>query len=120
VAEALELAAIVRDPALQHAHARIAADEQRHAELAWRTLAWLLANADAETRSFAARCFEEATAAAARDPDARLLALPEHGLLAAETIGAVRRRALAEVIAPCAAALLRAPRAIAVEIAATA
>jgi hypothetical protein len=52
VAEALALASLTRDPALQRAHARIAADEQRHAELAWRTLAWLLQGADKAT----ARC----------------------------------------------------------------
>jgi hypothetical protein len=111
VAEAIELAARVRDPALRRAHARIAADEQRHAELAWRTLAWLLAGEGEETARFAARCFAEASAATARDPEAPALALPEHGLLAAEDIGAVRRRALADVVAPCAAALLARPAA---------
>jgi hypothetical protein len=114
VAEAIELCATVRDPALQRVHARIAADEQRHAELAWRTLAWLLDGADAGLRRHAARCFDDAVAAMSADPAAPSLVLPEHGLLSAETIGQVRRRAIAEVILPCASALLdrgrRAPR----------
>jgi rubrerythrin len=43
VAEALALADACVDPALSAVHRRIAADEQRHAELAWRTLGRLLA-----------------------------------------------------------------------------
>src|SRR5262249_9378447 len=72
VAEALTLALALADeasdPALQRLHARIAADEQRHAELAWRSLAWLLDGAGEEGQRLAARCFDEAIAAASRDP----------------------------------------------------
>jgi hypothetical protein len=106
VAEALAVASLVRDPALQRVHARIAGDEQRHAELAWRTLAWLLQGADDATARFAARCFDEAVAAAQRDPAPRPRVAEEHGLLSARALGAIRRQALGDVIAPCAAALL--------------
>lgn len=106
VAEALALASLTRDPALQRAHARIAADEQRHAELAWRTLAWLLQGADEATTRYAAQCFDEAVAAAQRDPAPRARAAKEHGLLSAPELGVIRRQALRDVIAPCAAALL--------------
>ena len=106
VAEAAALAARARDPVLAGAHRRIAADELRHAELAWRTLAWLLDGADAATRSFAARCFEETGAAAARDPAPRGVVRPESGLLGTRALGAIRRQALREVVAPCVAALM--------------
>jgi hypothetical protein len=106
VAEALALSVRVRDPALSRAHARIAADEQRHAELAWRALAWLLADADEAMRRFAASCFEEATAAAGRAPASPEVAAPEHGLLSGEEIAAIREQALREVVRPCAAAVL--------------
>jgi hypothetical protein len=109
VAEALALAALARDPALRRAYERIAEDEQRHAELAFRTLAWLLDGADDATARFAARCFDEAMTAAALDPSPRARAAPELGLLSAHALGAIRRQALREVVAPCAAAL-RAPR----------
>ncbi|MFT3775751.1 MAG: ferritin-like domain-containing protein [Minicystis sp.] len=117
VAEAMELAGLVRDPAIQGVHARIVADEQRHAELAWRTLAWLLAAADEEMVRFASACFEEAIASMSRDPAPPAWVSPDHGLLSAGTIGAVRRRALAEVVAPCAAALLASARRAPAEVA---
>jgi hypothetical protein len=108
VAEALALADRARDPGIAGVYRRIAADEQRHAELAWKTLAWLTRGADAATRAFAARCFEDAVAAMGSDPPPRGPALPEHGLLAPRDLGAIRRQALREVVAPCAAALLAA------------
>jgi hypothetical protein len=89
VAEALALADAAGDPVIERVHRRIAADEQRHAELGWRTLAWLLEGADEATRAAAARWFAGAMAAAGG------------GALAA-----VRRQALREVVAPCADALL--------------
>lgn len=106
VAEVIEIAGRASDPALQRLHARVAADEQRHAELSWRALAWLLKGADAEMVRFAARCFEEVIAAASRDPVVRAVELPEHGVLSAGDIRAIRRRAIADIIRPCAAALL--------------
>jgi hypothetical protein len=110
VAEAIELASAVVDPAIAKIHARIALDEQRHAELAWRTLAWLLDGADEETLRFTARCFDDGIAAASDEPPARDRAIPEHGVLASSTIATIRRRALADVVRPCADALLDRPR----------
>jgi hypothetical protein len=102
VAEALAHADHTLDPALARVHRRIAEDEQRHAELAWRTLAWLLEGADQDTRAFAARCFEDALAVASCDPPAGE-ATPS--LPGARALGAARRQAIREVISPCAAAL---------------
>jgi hypothetical protein len=110
VAEALALAARAADPELARVHRRIADDEQRHAELAWRTLAWLLDEADAATLRLAAGWFDDAVALAAREPEPTEPARPELGLLGARELGAVRRQALREVVTPCAAALLRSPR----------
>ncbi|HEU4404191.1 MAG TPA: ferritin-like domain-containing protein [Polyangiaceae bacterium] len=109
VAEAHALAAAADDPALGRIHARIAADEQRHAELAWRTLAWLLEGASDDDLCFASACFDEAVAAAQGDPPARDRVARGQGLLSASELGALRRQALREVIAPCAEALCGRP-----------
>jgi hypothetical protein len=95
VAEALAFAEAARDPVVERIHRRIAADEQRHAELAWRTLAWLLDGAGEPLRREAATAFEAAVRRAQGD----------------DALAAVRRQAIREVIAPCAAALLDAHRA---------
>jgi hypothetical protein len=110
VAEALALRDRASDPALASLHARIASDEQRHAELSWRALAWLLRGAGGDMAELAAACFEEGTVALSADPPARAPAAPEHGVLEAPELGALRRRVLREVVAPCAAALLGAGR----------
>jgi hypothetical protein len=106
VTEATALAGEAHDVGLRRAHARIAADEQRHAELSWRALGWMLEGASAETARFVARCFDEAADVMGCDPAPTEVVAPEHGLLSASTIGELRRRALREVVAPCAAALL--------------
>jgi hypothetical protein len=110
VAEAMALAEAARDPALVRVHRRIAADEQRHAELAWRTLAWLLDGADDADLRFARRCFDDAMAATSAPPPGLLAS---HGSDSAtrtscdsRALAAVRRQALREVVAPCADALL--------------
>jgi hypothetical protein len=108
-AEALALADGVADPVLSAVHARIAADEQRHAELSWRALAWLLSVGGSRLADHAARCFAEGVAGASADPRAPARVLVHHGLFGAAELGAIRRAALREVVAPCAAALLRRP-----------
>lgn len=87
---ARELAAREAQPALRGVLERIAEDEERHAELAWRTLAWALAAGGAEVR------------AALRDELARLA--PGAG---------TRREVIEHLVRPCLSALLdnqRAPR----------
>ncbi|MDI3287210.1 ferritin-like domain-containing protein [Polyangium sp. 15x6] len=106
-AEALALAGMVRDPVLGQVHARIAEDEQRHAELAWRTLRFLLAGADEDTRRFARAAFDRAIEAASADPSIRRAVVAEDvGLLSSKQLGALRRQALRDVVRPCADALL--------------
>lgn len=106
--EAAEAAARAVDPVVRRALERIAADEARHAELAWRFLAWALrrdpslrAAAEAELRAAQAASCVAAPEVAGGGRD--LLA---HGVVGDPLRRAIRRRALAEVIAPCAAALL--------------
>jgi hypothetical protein len=108
VAEAHELARIATDPSLQQVHARIAADEQRHAELAWRALGWMLDGADAALRAEVRRAFAVAAASAQADPADPRAVVPAHGLASGASIGALRRQALREVVLPCAAQLLAA------------
>jgi hypothetical protein len=104
VAEALAFAEAARDPALAQIHRRIAADEQRHAELAWRTLAWLLDGADDAMRHAAGLWFEGAMAAAGRDTGGDAARAP--GLPGERELSAVRRQTIRDVIAPCADAVL--------------
>ncbi|NUP04435.1 MAG: ferritin-like domain-containing protein [Polyangiaceae bacterium] len=47
---AMGSARIADDPATRRAHARIARDEARHAELGWRILTWALATGGSETK----------------------------------------------------------------------
>ncbi|MEP7122146.1 MAG: hypothetical protein ABJE95_14600 [Byssovorax sp.] len=65
-AEVDALAARVRDPASRRLHARIAVDEERHAELGWRALAWTPGGEGAASVDHAERCFEEAMASEQR------------------------------------------------------
>jgi hypothetical protein len=105
-AEAAMLAGTAVDPALRAAYSQIAEDERRHAELGWRTLRWILAEGDAAIRDFARGCFARSIAAMERDPAARPVSAPEHGLLSSTELGALRRAALRDVVRPCAEELL--------------
>lgn len=109
-AEARALADMVEDRALSAAYRQIAEDEARHAELGWRTLSWLVTKspfAGAELRDVAQSAFEQAIATMGKDPEvAAKVVAPELGLLSGAGLGAIRRQALREVVAPCAQALL--------------
>jgi hypothetical protein len=98
-----------RDHAVRSALKQIAADEARHAQLAWRFVQWALG------RSPAAReAVREAFAAALREPvavrpwpaEADPVALRAHGCLAPEEQLALCRDALTGVIGPAAETLL--------------
>jgi hypothetical protein len=95
------------DPAVKRALARIADDEERHAALAWRTLAWL-------ARTGGAPVIAELRAAiageAASDPPAGEEGedLSEHGVLGERALAAIRRAVIDEVVTPCAVALIAA------------
>ena len=106
--EAAEAARHAVDPVVRGALERIAEDETRHAELAWRFVQWAI-DGDPALRAVAAAEIE-AVAAEARAPapagpsdDDRLLA---HGAVGEPLRRAIRRHALARVVGPCARALL--------------
>jgi hypothetical protein len=108
--EAAEAAAHCEDPATRAVLERIAADETRHAELAWRFVAWALEVGPAGLReraaaAFAAELGQTVAFRAATDFDRELA---RHGLIAPPLRDELRARVLSEVIAPCARALLHA------------
>ena len=88
VAEAIARAEASTDVVLKAVHARIAADEQRHARLAWSTLKWMVAEFGLDP----APHFETALAGVGSDP--------------------IHRAAVVEVIRPCIAALPLAAQAL--------
>lgn len=101
--------------------ARIAEDEERHAALAWRTVAWALLAADEcddAARSEVRRALEAAIAGVRHELSAIVgtgaetsaggaTDLTACGILGESRLLDVRRRALEEVVLPCAEALLR-------------
>lgn len=97
------------EPEALSALTRIAADEERHAGLAWRFVAWALRE-HPSLRGVAGRCFADALSRAPAalvveaGVDAR--AWRAWGGLGAEEHAAAVREALSEVIAPCAKALM--------------
>lgn len=100
------------DPILRAVLETIAADEARHAELAWRVVRWILSSAPElvplATEQFAraaepldsTRTRPRAEAAEAAE------AAEHHGLLGAAALTACHRQAQRDVVAPCAASLL--------------
>ena len=107
--EAREVAHHADDPAIRRLWAQIAADEQRHAELGWRFVQWALA-VDPSLRTDAHATFTaaiaEARRGAARDAEAPAdLDHRRHGLVDPPLRAAVWRRGLADLVAPCSAAL---------------
>jgi hypothetical protein len=98
------------EPAARAALARIADDEERHAGLAWRFVAWALA-ARPRLRDVAAAAFADATSrwSLSAPPPAPVVdaaAWRAWGRLDATGHAAAVREALAEVVGPCARALL--------------
>ncbi|MGK3965247.1 ferritin-like domain-containing protein [Sorangium sp. So ce118] len=97
-----------RDPAVRAALTVIAADEARHAELAWRAVAWAVATGGAEVRAAVIDAFAAAEEVLAGFASGAVASpeLAAHGRLGATEAAAVLRRALDEVVRPAAAALL--------------
>jgi hypothetical protein len=96
------------DPQVRSALSRIAADEQRHAELAWRFVRWALTE-DADLAALLALELERLSSEL-RDgaSGVDLGPLAAHGVLSGGGRARVRRAALAEVVLPCGQALLAA------------
>jgi hypothetical protein len=111
---ASEQLARTTDPAVRAALARIASDEARHAELAWRTVAWAVKTGGEEVRAAVAHALLVAIEGApgpnatradtAGDRGARTEA---HGHLGDATLATVVAAAMTEVVAPAARVLFR-------------
>jgi hypothetical protein len=95
------------DSAVRAVLARIAEDELGHAELAWRFVAWALSAGGESLRRTLMLELERLDAElAAPSPVAAPSPLGAHGVLSEGGRALVRRAALAEVVLPCARALL--------------
>ena len=106
VSEAREAAARCEVPALRALIEQIADDEQRHAELAWASLAWML-QAFPELREDASRRLAEGVVRAGMGRFARGSAgLPSLGWLGGEERLRVHRVAAKEVLRPAMSAVL--------------
>ncbi|HVU00759.1 MAG TPA: ferritin-like domain-containing protein [Polyangiaceae bacterium] len=110
--EAREALATAEDAAVRRVLARVAEDEARHGELAWRFVQFVLSGEDRALAAETARTLLEVVSSRAPDapagrsaPGAGRLA---HGLIAAETRAEIRRRVLADIVRPCAIALVSA------------
>ncbi|MFT3772563.1 MAG: ferritin-like domain-containing protein [Minicystis sp.] len=104
-----EATALAEDPAVRAILSQIAEDEERHAELAWRTVAWALREGGDHVAEALAGAM--ATLRAEIDEPAVVtteasLDLAAHGVLSTAAQRSIRRRALAEVVIPCGAALI--------------
>jgi len=106
--EAAEALQHCEDPAARPVLAAIAAEELQHAELAWRFVAWALEGAPASLHAEVRRAFSEAsTSTESPEPIGECdRAVARYGLLSEPVRRTLRRRVLAEVVAPCAQAVL--------------
>ena len=108
---AAEQLARATDPAVRAALAQIAGDEARHAELAWRTVAWAVQTGGAEVRAAVGHAFSAAICAArqARDGEAAEgspKATEAHGRLDRATVARVVAVAMDEIVTPAVWTLL--------------
>jgi hypothetical protein len=107
---AAEQLARAQDPAVRRALAAIAEDEARHAELAWRTVAWAIEEGGEDVRAAVREVFGNAARHLSFAPRAPSGIAPEiaaaHGQLDAEITRQAVVRALVEVILPCEGVLL--------------
>lgn len=108
---AAESRAQATDPAVLAALAVIAAEEEQHAALAWRTVAWAVRAGGEQVRAAVAEVFAEVARTGVPVP-ARVAAGPhaarmvEHGVPDAALARRVLDRALGEVVLPAAAVLV--------------
>jgi hypothetical protein len=108
--EAAEALLHCQDPPARAVLERIAVEEGRHAELAWRFVAWALRAGPPSLLHHVRATFRAELRAPGAAGVAELSSLDRelarHGLLAAPLRAALRERVLSELVAPCAQALL--------------
>jgi hypothetical protein len=99
--EAAEMAARAEDPVVREALTAIAADETRHAELAWRYVRWAIgqnANLASAAREAFGRALSGSGYEGASGDEGALIA---HGIAGEGLRREIRRRALEGVVGPC-------------------
>lgn len=105
-----EAAQSALDPAIAPALRRIATDEERHAELAWRTVAFALRSDPEPVKQAILECIQiftgELLDLASGPAEADALDLSAHGVLGVPAQRRIRAAALSEVVLPCLRALL--------------
>jgi hypothetical protein len=105
--QAAEQLAQATDPAVRAALTTIAEDEAAHAELAWRTVAWALAQGVPAVQRAVAAAFADVTAGApAALAGASSAALAAHGRPDPAALHATLARSLRDVVGLCARSLL--------------
>lgn len=97
------------DPVLKQVLEAIADDEQRHAELGWRIVAWALSQGDHEVHAAVAGVFAEALRTGIAVPLAQAEDLSRWGLLNQEDSQRVAALCLREIVLPAAKALFGGP-----------
>jgi len=108
--EALEASEAATDPTIRAVFSRIAADEQRHATLAFQFVRWAMQKGGEALRlSLAKAMLEQVAAHEQREHRASALPLEAHGVLSSAALRALHRQAVREVVVPCLAALLATP-----------
>lgn len=108
-AEAELAARRASDPMVASALEEIAADEARHAALAWRFVQWALDEAP-DLRDVAEQAFAAALALDVAPTTDVPEGLEAYGVLAPATVAMVRAKTLQDTVQPCAHALLNPPR----------
>lgn len=114
-AVAAEQAERATDPRAKAILARIARDEARHAELAWRFVAWAVARGGEPVRAAVARAIDRAVTATRANPireypGVDMAVWRAHGRLSCDEARAAAEAAIREVVAPSLAALGALPR----------
>lgn len=108
--EAEHASKLARDPMLREALERVAADETRHAELAWRFVRWAAETGGDAVARFARAELDAAIREALAEPlpasDAAAAALQRFGLVPARERAELRRDAAVRIVRACARELL--------------
>lgn len=111
--QAAAAAEVATDPVVRGVLVGIAEDEARHAELAWRFVAWALGRGGAEVREAVARAFDGARPRVRPEDDRGapidVATWHAHGRLAPRELARTLERGYWDVIAPCARAALSTP-----------
>ena len=104
-AQAELAAARATDPAVARALGEIAADEARHAALAWRVVQWAL-SVDPSLRGAVADAFAEADLLVLAPTEPASAGLEAYGVLSGDATEAVRAQAMRDTVRPFADALV--------------